>query len=218
MKPAAPSAVPLLVRLAGRRVAGVGGGSVAAGKLGPLARDHGAAVHVISPTLDPSLTDLVTWSARDYGGPEDLRGAVLVVAATDLPEVNAAVSADAEGLGILCVRTDRGGEGSAAFPATVRRGPLTISVGTDGLSPTVARALREELDARYGPEYAQVVVLLGELREDPDIRARLDRLSESRRLLAWRSIPLADILDHVRSGSVHTAKEVAAACLSSYSD
>ena len=217
MTAAAPAA-PLLVRLARRRVVGVGGGRVAVAKLVPLVTDHGALVEVIAPAADDRLIEVATWHQRPYGGPADLQGAALVVAATDLPQVNERVARDAEELGLLCVRTDAEGDGTAAFPATVRHGPLTISVGTDGYSPTVARWLRQRLADEYGAEYGALVLLLGQLRKDPDVQARLSRLSGDQRRLAWRSIPLVDILDLLRSGSVDSAKEVAAACLSSYSD
>ena len=212
-----PTAAPLLVRLDGRRVVGVGGGRVAAGKLLPLATESGALVDVVSPALDDRLAGVVTWYQRSYDGPADLAGALLVVAATDDAQVNARVAADAADLGVLCVRTDAEGQGSAAFPATVRHGPLTIAVGTDGRSPTVSRWLSAELAQTYGPEYGALVLLLGELRRDPAIRASLASLTGDERRLAWRSIPLVDILALLRSGSVESAKEVAAACLSSYS-
>ena len=217
MTAAAPAA-PLLVSLARRRVGGVGGGRVAAAKLVPLATDHGALVEVIAPSADARLVEVATWHQRPYGGPADLAGAALVVAATDSAEVNERVTADAGELGVLCVRSDAEGDGTAAFPATLRHGPLTISVGTDGYSPAVARWLREQLSDTYGPEYGALVLLLGELRRDPQIQAHLAGLSGDQRRLAWRSIPMVDILDLLRSGSVDSAKEVAAACLSSYSD
>ena len=215
---ASTPAAPLLVRLAGRRVVGVGGGRVAAAKLVPLATEHGADVEVIAPAADDRLVAVATWHQRAYGGPADLQGARLVIAATDDPGVNERVAADADELGVLCVRSDAEGDGSAAIPATVRHGPLTIAVGTDGRSPTVARWLRTQLEQTYGAEYGALVLLLGEVRRDPQVQASLARLTGDERRLAWRSIPLVDILDLLRSGSVDSAKEVAAACLSSYSD
>ncbi|MPZ74405.1 MAG: hypothetical protein GEU74_14470 [Nitriliruptorales bacterium] len=212
------TAVPLLLHIAGRRIVGVGGGRVAADKLLPLATDYDAEIVVVAPRLDDRLVGLVTWHEGAYGGADDLHGAALVVAATDDPAVNEQVTADAVAASIPCVRSDADGDGTASFPATIRHGPLTISVGTDGRSPTVARWLRTQLEHTYGPEYGALVLLLGELRRDPDTRAALAPLSDDQRRLAWRSIPLLDILDLLRSGSVDSAKEVAAACLSSYSD
>lgn len=218
MTPQGPPAAPLLVRLAGRRVVGVGGGEVATRKLVPLARDHGAVVEVIAPQITDALVGVAQWTPREYAGADDLAGAMLVVAGTAQVQVNDRVEHDAEQLGIWCVRVDRGGAGSAAFPATVRRGPLTLSVGTDGGAPVVARWLRAELEATYGPEYGGLAALLGALRADPQVQAHLQSLDEAQRRRLWRSIPLPDILGHLRSGSVETAKEVASACLFSRSD
>ena len=50
-------------------------------------------------------------------------------------------------------------------PATVRRGDLTLAVATEGRCPALAGILREELEARYGPEYAELVGLFGEARK-----------------------------------------------------
>ena len=211
-------AVPLLVRLAGRRVVSVGGGRVAADKLLPLIREHGALVHVVAPRIDPALEAVAQWTAREYQGPTDLDGAALVVAATAEAEVNARVADDAAAARLWCVRVDRGGRGSATFPATVRRGPLTFSVGTDGGAPVLARWLRADIDATYGPEYGALAQLLGDLRRDPAVVAHLAALDEQARRRAWRSIPLADILAALRAGSQQTAKEVATACLFSPSD
>jgi precorrin-2 dehydrogenase/sirohydrochlorin ferrochelatase len=42
-------------------------------------------------------------------------------------------------------------------PAIVRRGKLTISAGTGGASPAVARAVRERLDEAFGPGWGEAI-------------------------------------------------------------
>jgi len=51
------------------------------------------------------------------------------------------------------------------LPALLTRGSLSIAVATDGKSPALARKLREEMEERFGPEYAEYLELLGRLRE-----------------------------------------------------
>ncbi|MDP8978915.1 MAG: hypothetical protein M3N17_10170, partial [Actinomycetota bacterium] len=116
----------------------------------------------------------------------------------------------------LCVRVDGGG--TAAFPGAVRRGPLTIAVSTGGRAPVVARWLREELETAYGPEWGALVGLLGELRDHPAVRDRLDGLTDAQRRARWRSVMGTDIVSLLRSGRTDLAWEVAIACLSSSSD
>lgn len=216
--------VPLLVDLAGRRVVCVGGGPVAAGKLaGP--REAGAEIVVVAPELDDALASAaargaLTWHARAYA-PGDTDGAALVIAATASPEVNDAVAAEAAERGTPCVRTDRDPDaahpGTAAFPATVRRGPLTIAVGTSGTAPALARWLRDELDALYPEEYGVLAQLLAEVRADPRVQACLRGVADAERRARWRTVLEADTLRLVREGYFEAAKEVAITCLCSSS-
>lgn len=219
------AAVPLVVDLEGRRVIVVGGGPVAAAKMRPLL-DAGADVHVVAPHADDAVREAagrgrLSWSARPYER-GDLGGAFLAVAATADPATNARVAADAAEQATFCVRTDRAAEGAekgtAALPGIVRRGELLLAVSTGGRAPAVARHVRSELDAAYGPEYGALVALLGELREAPETRAVLDARGSAARRAAWRSLPMADILSLLRSGDHKSARELALACLSSSSD
>jgi siroheme synthase-like protein len=214
-----PTGVPLLLRVEGRTVVGVGAGPVAAGKLLPLLA-QGARLVVIAPVADDPIAaahdeGLLRWERRPYRD-GDLEGAVLAVAATDRDDVNAAVAAEADRRGLPCVRIDAGG--SADFMAAVRRGPLTLAVSTAGASPALAARLREHLEDAYGPEWGALADLLGELRADPVVRTALAGVSPGERPAKWRSVLDTNILELLRAGEAHAAREVAFACLSSSSD
>jgi len=215
-----PGGVCLVVRLTGARILGVGAGPVAAAKLLPLL-EAGAEVHVVAPDAVPAIREAseagrLTWLRRAWAE-EDVEGAVLVVAATADPAINAAVAAAAAARATLCVRVDREGDGSADLAATVRRGPLTLAVSTNGQAPAVARHLRAELDRSYGPEWGSLTSLYGALRRDPAVRAVLDRLPDEERRRRWQSISVPDMLALLREGSSAEAKRAATACLSSSS-
>jgi len=209
--------VPLLVRLDGARVVCVGAGPVAAAKALPLL-DEGADLVVVAPeaveliAAEPRLT----WLRRPWS-PEDLDGAVLVIAATASPTVNETVTAEAARRSTLCVRVDRDGSGSADMAAAIRRGPLTIAVGTDGRAPAAARLVKHEIEARIGPEWGALVQLYAELRDDPVVRAALAGVDDAERRRLWRALPAADILRFLLIGDAASAKRVATACLSSSS-
>jgi precorrin-2 dehydrogenase/sirohydrochlorin ferrochelatase len=47
----------------------------------------------------------------------------------------------------------------------MRSGDLQITVSTGGKSPALARRIRDDLACQFGPEFAEVVELLGKLRE-----------------------------------------------------
>jgi uroporphyrin-III C-methyltransferase / precorrin-2 dehydrogenase / sirohydrochlorin ferrochelatase len=138
---------PLSLHLAGRRAVVVGGGSVAFRRVAGL-RAAGADIVVISPQLSPTLGDLaareaITVHQRGYQ-PGDLDGAWLVFACTDLPDVNAAVAADAEQQRIWCVRADDAAASAAWVPAVGRSGAVTVAVNA-GRNPRRAAALRDRL-------------------------------------------------------------------------
>src|SRR5215468_8164705 len=145
---------PLSLRLTGRLVVVVGGGSVALRRVTGL-RTAGADILVVSPQLSPTLGDLagrglITARTRGYE-PGDLDGAWLVFACTDQPGVNAAVAADAERQRIWCVRADDAAASAAWVPATGRSGPVTVAVNA-GRNPRRAAALRDRLVAAVDAE------------------------------------------------------------------
>src|SRR5436190_21502430 len=87
---------PVNLVVAGRRCLVVGGGSVAARKVGGLVA-CGALVHVIATRVDDGIRamDGVTWEERQYR-PGDVDGYRLVVAATNDPAANRQVFEDGE--------------------------------------------------------------------------------------------------------------------------
>lgn len=208
--------VLLRVDVAGRRVLCVGGGEVAAAKLTGFL-DAGAAVDVVAPEAVPAIVEAAAagrlrWQQRRYR-PSDLDGALLVLAATADPDLTAAVAADADAVGTLCIRVDAGGDGSAALLAAVQRGPLALAVSTGGAAPALARRLRRELAERYGHEYGDLAALLGDLRADATLRARLAALDAAERRRRWHAVLDADLLPLVRAGRVDEASRRARAIL-----
>jgi precorrin-2 dehydrogenase / sirohydrochlorin ferrochelatase len=146
----------------------VGGGAVAARKARRLV-SAGARGVVVAPQLDERLAALVakgsvTHLERGYRA-GDLAGALLVFAATNDAAVNLAVAAEAGERGILVDVVDAPGQSGFTTPAVLERGALLITVSTAGASPALSRRIVGELEALFGPEYAEAVTLLGAIRE-----------------------------------------------------
>ena len=159
---------PINLDIHGKPVVIVGGGAVAARKCLTLLA-AGARVTVIAPTLAGPLRELaenggVTHLARKYGE-GDLAGANLVFAATDNSLVNRAVANEAKLNGIPADITDAPELGDFTSPAVISRGELLITVSTGGEFPALARKVRTELEKRYGSEYADLIKILGKVRE-----------------------------------------------------
>ncbi len=159
---------PINLDICGKTAVVIGGGAVAGQKC-PMLIKAGALVTVIAPQLEVSLQQLrdvgsLRHLPRDYRY-GDLAGALLAFAATDQPEINRAVAAEAGQRGILLNVADAPAASSFTSPAIVSRGELLITVSTGGKSPALARQIREELAGRFGEEYEMALELLGAVRE-----------------------------------------------------
>jgi precorrin-2 dehydrogenase/sirohydrochlorin ferrochelatase len=140
-------------------------------------------VTVVSPSLSPPMKAIVaqeqvTHIARDYQR-GDIRGCVLVYAATDDPKLHRELAAEARALGILVNVVDVPELCSFIAPAVVKRGALQIAISTGGASPAFAARLRRNLKDQFGPEYARTLEVLRAARRrlhaceiDPAVRMR----------------------------------------------
>ena len=136
------------LRLTGKKVVVVGGGTVAQRRL-PLLVSSGADVHVITPSATPAVEaiDGITLSMRTFRS-GDLEGAWYVIAATDDPDVNAAIVAEADRRHVFCVRADVAREGTAVTPASFDYEGLSVGVlagGEHRRSAAIRSAIHEAL-------------------------------------------------------------------------
>jgi siroheme synthase-like protein len=159
---------PAFLKLDNRQVIIIGGGTLAESKL-PALLQSGARVRIISPRLNLNLQAQVRannleWWPNLYE-PGDLAGAFLVIAATSIPEVNAAVFREAEARSILCNAVDDTDNCHFYYGSIVQRGDLQIAISTNGKSPALAQRLRHELEQQFGPEYATWLDWLGAARQ-----------------------------------------------------
>jgi precorrin-2 dehydrogenase/sirohydrochlorin ferrochelatase len=160
-------AYPVMLDLAGRPCLVVGGGPVAERKIdGLLAAD--ARVTVVSPSLTPALLTLAAearlhWRPREYVA-GDAAGFALVMVATSDASVSKAIAAECRERGIWINCADDPGRCDFILPAIFRRGALTVAVSTGGVSPTMARLVREELEARLPDDVALLTDVMGDVR------------------------------------------------------
>lgn len=190
------------LRLAGKKVVVVGGGSVAQRRLGLLV-DSGADVHVITRAATPAVEAMagITLQLRDYRD-GDLDGAWYAIAATDQPQVNEAIVDEADRRQIFCVRADVAVEGSAVTPATFDHAGLSVGVlagGEHRRSAAIRTAIHEALQtgvlttteamAETSNDLRGSVALVGGGPGDPELIT-----VRGRRLLAQADVVVADRL------------------------
>lgn len=197
---------PINVKLAGRRCAVIGGGAVAERKVKTLLA-AGAEVSVISPVLTDGLAGLqengqITWTARAYQA-GDAADFFLVFCATSEPEINQQAAADAQAAGALVNIADAPALSDFYVPAQIAHGDLLLTVSTGGYSPALARRLREELAAWYGPEYGHYLALIAKVRADMKKQLATAKDRES----FWRETIDQEMLDLLKQGRFSEAEE-----------
>ncbi|MBF8267834.1 MAG: siroheme synthase [Dehalococcoidia bacterium] len=147
----------------------IGGGEVAERKIASLL-ECGARVRVISPEATEAVQRIagagsLRWEKREYRE-GDLEGAFLAIAATDDTSVNRVIAREAQRSRVLLNVVDVTSLCTFIAPAVVRRGDVVVAISTSGLSPALARKLREELEKSTALEYADIATLVSQVRQE----------------------------------------------------
>ena len=163
------SLLPIFLKLDGRPGLLVGAGTVALDKIGSLLKT-GIRLRVVAPQAHAEIRRLAAegkleWIERSFE-PTDLDGNFIVIAATDVPEVNADVYRGAVERGIPCNSVDDIPNCDFFFGSVVSRGDLQIAISTAGESPAFAQRLRREIDEQLPADLGPWLAQLGELRRE----------------------------------------------------
>src|SRR5580693_1764111 len=163
------SLLPIFLNLERRRCLLVGAGTVALEKIGSLLKT-GLNLRVVAPEARAEIRALAAegkleWIERAFE-PADLDGNFVVIAATDVPEVNALVYREAVKRNIPCNSVDDIPNCDFFFGSVVSRGDLQIAISTAGESPAVAQRLRREIDEQLPRDLGPWLSELGALRRE----------------------------------------------------
>jgi siroheme synthase-like protein len=141
--------LPVSLLLEGKPCLVVGGGPIAARKVGHLLA-AGAAVTVVSPAV---CEDIAQWKKdrvlrhkpRVFSS-TDVKGQSVVFAVTDNGPVNLAVIKACRRARVLCSAADaHWSEGDFVSPAVIRKHGLVVAVSTGGECCARSRAIKEKL-------------------------------------------------------------------------
>ena len=145
----------------------MGGGLVAERKVSGLL-DAGARVRVVSPRLTDSLAALASAGIVEHRARmfrrSDVRGCVIVVAATGVTDVDDEVAEAARRARALVNVVDRAEACDFILPSVLRRGDLQIAVSTGGQSPALAREIRRRLESHFDEDCGAVITWAGRTR------------------------------------------------------
>lgn len=196
---------PLFARLDGKPVLVVGGGSIAERKV-RLLLGTGARIRVQALEFTPELEALarqgrIERSAGPFA-PAQLDDVWLAVAATDDEAVNRAVALAAEARRIFVNVVDDAELSSVHTPAIIDRDPLLIAISSVGAAPMIARALREDIEARLDAGLGPLARLAQ--RHRARIQQARPDLGERQRF--YEGLLQGEALRHARAGRMAEAE------------
>ncbi len=195
MSPQPTGWIPLWVRISHGSCLVVGGGQVASRKIKMLLEAGASSVEVVTREASKEVQALgqgerVRLRIKEVEK-QDLKGASLVVVATDQSDVNQRVSQWAREMGLLCNVVDKPELCNVVFPAVLRRGRLEVAVSTGGSSPAMAARIRDEIGDCLKHGYELLLDLLAELRA----RIKKMDLPEERRLELLRALVNQEVME-----------------------
>ncbi|MDA8309970.1 MAG: bifunctional precorrin-2 dehydrogenase/sirohydrochlorin ferrochelatase [Actinomycetota bacterium] len=198
-------AYPVSLVVAGQPCLVVGGGPVATRKVEGLSRG-GARVTVVAPRVEPDVERIaaergVAVERRPYrrGEAASYR---LVITATGVPEVDAAVAADAGAAGVWVNSADDPAHCTFLLPAVHRDGPVTVAVSTGGASPALAVWLRRQIAEALGEGLGEMAELLANARRAVQASGRP---TES---VDWRAVLAGPFTELVQAGRLDDARRL----------
>jgi precorrin-2 dehydrogenase/sirohydrochlorin ferrochelatase len=185
-----------------RPVVIIGGGAVAVRKAGGLIDAGATNVRCVAPAFDTALRPEVQRVSERYE-PRHLDGAALVFAATNDPEVNAAVVRDAHARGLLVNRADASsGDGTDAggdFTTPARFNEHGVIVTVSAGSPALAVLIRNGIAQRWDLRWTQMAEAMNSLR--PMLLARTD-IHIGRRQQLFKELVTPEAMNALSSGGV----------------
>jgi precorrin-2 dehydrogenase/sirohydrochlorin ferrochelatase len=181
-----PFAFPISLDLAGHRCVLIGSLPLREGKVDALLAGGATEVVVIAtePTdmLDALDGRYAVRVLRRAWEPADLDDVTLCIAWAPTQDERDRLAREARARGVLVNVVDDIPNCDWAMPSVVRRGELVLAISSGAASPALTKKLRLRLQAEFGEEWAEVLAILRDLREEtmpllPDLSVRAERWS-----------------------------------------
>tara|TARA_Y100001935_G_C17271080_1_gene491989 strand:+ start:13 stop:1452 length:1440 start_codon:yes stop_codon:yes gene_type:complete len=185
----------------------IGGGEVASRKVSLLLRAQ-ARVRVISPKICESLKKLrddgeIETIEKTYSN-DQLKGAILVIAATNDKSVNKKICLDARALNLPVNVVDNPSDGTFIMPSIIDRSPVIAAISTGGASPVLARLVKNRLESLIPHGYGRLASLADKFRNK--VKKTLSNSADRRRF--WDSVLQGSVAEHVFSGHMEKAEKI----------
>jgi len=210
----APFGFPIMLDVRDQPVFVAGGGREAASKARSLAA-LGARVTVWAEahreTRELAGRPGITLTNGTFD-PALLDGARLAIVGTGRADLDRPIATEARARGVLVNTVDDIPFCDWSAPAILRRGDLTIAIGTAGYAPALAARIRDQLRDVIVPEHGDLLAIFGDVR--PRIMASGRSFADRRRL--WYELVDGPALGHLRSGRADEARRAVEAAIDAW--
>ncbi|WP_281648626.1 siroheme synthase CysG [Parendozoicomonas sp. Alg238-R29] len=201
--------LPLFLDLKGQNVLVVGGHDIALRKVRLLV-SAGASVRVVAPDICDDLIDFLRDGShqlihRAYTS-ADMNDVKLVIAATDLADVNGEVSSDAKTRNLFVNVVDGADQGNAIMPAIIDRSPVVVALSSAGKAPVLARLLRTRLEGMVPHGYGRLAELSGKFRDK--VKAQFKNINDRRYF--WEKVLGGPAAEAALGGNIAKAEQIMA--------
>jgi len=182
---------PVFLKTSNLHILIIGGGNVAEEKLTFLTKSSpDAHVTMVSPMFREGTLELAgkydVELITDVYTDTYLKGKHMVIATTDVPEVNVQVYEDCRKLDKLVNVADNPPYCDFYMGGIVTKGHVKVAISTNGQSPTTAKRLRQFFEEVLPEDISQMVENLNDYRKTikGDFEEKVDRMNEITRPLA----------------------------------
>ncbi len=175
---------PIFLRADRLKILIVGGGNVAEEKLHFLFKSSpDAHVTLVAPEISEVVMGYaghhdITFHKREYQS-QDIEFGDLVIAATDIKELNQKVRLDTRAAGKLINVADTPDLCDFYLGGVVTKGDIKIAISTNGKSPTLAKRLRQLLEINLPDELSVLADHLNKARPlfGKDFKRKVEKLN-----------------------------------------
>ncbi len=200
-------ALPIFFNIKNRHCVVIGGGDVAMRKVTMLLKAY-AAITLYSPEICHELQDLVNAKKLKYVkanfAENQLKGACLVIAATDDEAVNEAVSVAAKAQNIPVNVVDAPALCTFTMGSIIDRSPVVIAISSEGNAPVLARYIRTKIETMLPAGYGRIAAIAGEFREQVKEKFATTQL----RRHFWENVLQGPMVERVLAGQEQAAREL----------
>ncbi len=203
---------PVNINVENQKCVVIGGGKIAYDKIVGLL-EAGAQIDVIAPEICAEIENLASKVniIREKYSAEKISSGVILIAATNNPELNAKIAADARAKHFLVNIVDDFA-GDFIVPSRIRRGDFLLAISTGGKSPAFSRFVRQMLEAEFDENFGAALEIISRYRAI--IQPLLP--NHQARIKFWREFLTQEIWLLIKSGDLVALEKILAAKVENY--